>query len=326
MRIGTSGWNYPSGRGAWNGVFYPLPRPRGFDELRYYAEHFDTVEVNSTFYRVPEPATTRRWVDRTPADFLFSVKLYQKFTHPDMYLARNGVSDWNLSIGDFDEFRRGLEPLAAAQRLGALLVQFPPSFHASPETRAYLDWLLSGLADLPLAVELRHRTWSDEAADTRVRLHAYGATWVLIDEPKFKDSVRQSTSFPQEGDGCRIVENPEASTSSGGPTDGPSAPLYVRLHGRNRPAWWDHAESEDRYDYLYSPAELKPFAETARRTAAAGRRVFMYLNNHFSAKSVANAAVLKHELGLPVTGEYGPAMIDRYPDLSAIVPRAGLPF
>ena len=106
IRVGTSGWNYPSGKGTWNGIFYPGRRPRGFDELRYYAEHFDTVEVNSTFYHVPAPELTQRWLDRTPPEFLFSIKLYQKFTHPDMYLARNGVTDWNLSAGDFDEFRR----------------------------------------------------------------------------------------------------------------------------------------------------------------------------------------------------------------------------
>src|SRR5581483_10185259 len=144
IRVGTSGWNYPAGRGTWNGLFYPARRPRGFDELAFYAEHFDTVEVNSTFYRAPDPGLTRRWIERTPPGFLFSVKLYQKFTHPDMYLARNGVSDWNVSLGDFDEFRRGIDPLMGGGRLGALLIQFPASCHAEPDTRAYLDWLLTG--------------------------------------------------------------------------------------------------------------------------------------------------------------------------------------
>jgi uncharacterized protein YecE (DUF72 family) len=307
IRVGTSGWNYPGGRGTWNGLFYPTRRPRGFDELRYYAEHFDTVEVNSTFYRVADPAMARRWVERTPPGFLFSIKLYQKFTHPDMYLARNGVSDWNLSAGDFDEFRRGLDPLAQTGRLCAVLVQFPPSFHAGPETRDYLAWLLSGMAGYPLAVELRHRTWSDVSADTAARLAAHGATWVLIDEPKFRDSIDQQ-------DSPRNLETPE-----------PSGPLYVRLHGRNASAWWDHAEAEDRYDYLYAPSELAPFAAKARQAAASGRRVLMYLNNHFSAKSVANAAILKHELGQPVSGEYPREMVDRHPELAGVVMTPGLP-
>src|SRR5437870_11578156 len=128
LRIGTAGWNYPSGRGTWNGVFYPVPRarPKGFDELAFYAEHFDTVEVNSTFYGQPRAAVSRGWVERTPHGFEFSVKLYQKFTHPKMYEGRvvgslsteasamdpSGRRDLLDTIAkpnqaDLDEFRRG---------------------------------------------------------------------------------------------------------------------------------------------------------------------------------------------------------------------------
>src|SRR5690349_6746275 len=111
IHIGTSGWNYPTGRGTWNGVFYPARRTWAFDELAYYAEHFDTVEVNSTFYRPPSPGQTTTWLRRTPETFVFSVKLYQKFTHPDMYLARDGVKDWDVTTGDLDEFRAGVDPI-----------------------------------------------------------------------------------------------------------------------------------------------------------------------------------------------------------------------
>src|SRR6185436_8869529 len=152
IRVGTSGWNYPSGAGTWNGIFYPSRRPRGFDELAYYAEHFDTVEINSTFYRMPEAPMSQRWIERTPQGFLFSLKLYQKFTHPDMYLARDGVKDWDLTRADIDLFRAGIEPLAAAERLAALLIQFPASFHAEPDTRLYLDWLLEAFAEFFLVV------------------------------------------------------------------------------------------------------------------------------------------------------------------------------
>src|SRR5688572_31675350 len=87
LRIGTSGWNYPSGRGTWNGVFYPPARGRSrdFDELSFYAEHFNTVEINSTFYGQPRAEVARAWAERTPEGFEFSVKLYQKFTHPALY-------------------------------------------------------------------------------------------------------------------------------------------------------------------------------------------------------------------------------------------------
>lgn len=307
VRVGTSGWHYPTGRGTWNGVFYPARRPAGFDELAYYAEHFDTVEVNSSFYRVPPPAMASSWLKRTPPSFQFSVKLYQKFTHPDMYLARRGVTDWDVTRGDLDEFRFGIEPLARAGRLAALLMQFPPSFHAEPATEAYVAWLATALEDYPLAVELRHRSWSDQAARTHARLAEHRAAWVLIDEPKFSGSVRQDLSTLPRADA------------------GGSPLVYIRLHGRNAEHWWDHADAEDRYDYLYSPRELWPFAEAARSAAASGRRVVMYLNNHFSAKAVANAAVLKSELGELVPGDYPREMLTRYPDLLGIVATSGLP-
>jgi uncharacterized protein YecE (DUF72 family) len=309
IHIGTSGWSYPAGRGTWNGIFYPPRRARGFDELAWYAEHFDTVEVNSTFYRMPESGLAQSWLRRTPAKFIFSVKLFQKFTHPDMYLAREGVTDWDLSRADVDLFRRGIDPLAAANRLGAVLVQFPPSFHADPDTGGYLDWLLDALGSYPLAVELRHRSWSDAAAGTRARLAAHRAAWARIDEPKFQSSIRQ-----RDVDAAGPAADDEA-----------GALTYIRLHGRNAARWWEHEAAEDRYDYLYSPAELQPFADTARKAAGAGRRVFLYLNNHFSAKAAANAAVLQHEVGQPVRGEYPSEMVERYPDLRGLVTTSGLP-
>ena len=313
--VGTSGWSYPSGAGTWNGVFYPARRPRGFDELVYYADHFDTVEVNSTFYRMPEPARSASWVRRTPAGFTFAVKLYQKFTHPDMYLSNAGVSDWNLSLADIDQFRAGIDPLADAGKMAAVLIQFPPSFHAMPETRDYVDWLLAALRGYPLAVELRHRSWSDAAPATTGLLRAHDAAWTLIDEPKFKDSVRQTGD-----DRC-------------------SGLTYLRLHGRNAANWWQPGASENRYDYLYSADELRPFGEMAllasgnvdagpedRPTPAERkRRVLLYMNNHFSAKAVANAAVLRSQLGQILPGEYTQEMVARYPALEGIVSRSGLP-
>ena len=124
VRIGTSGWSYPSGPGTWNGIFYPSRRsqPAGrlakADELAYYAEHFDTVEVNSSFYRLPDPAVTRRWAAQTPSRFDFCLKLFQKFTHPAMYLkgadARAGSKESPIPAvtgGDVDAFRHAVDPL-----------------------------------------------------------------------------------------------------------------------------------------------------------------------------------------------------------------------
>ncbi|HEY6506499.1 MAG TPA: DUF72 domain-containing protein, partial [Vicinamibacterales bacterium] len=178
LRIGTSGWNYPSGRGTWNGLFYPARRSKRagtapFDELRFYAEHFDTVEVNSTFYGVPRAEVTSGWASRTPPGFEFSVKLYQKFTHPKMFReaalrSAPGAGGSLLALmaqithSDVDDFKTGIEPLASAAKLGALLAQFPASFKATDETRDFLASLMRAFADYPVAVELRHRSWSDE--------------------------------------------------------------------------------------------------------------------------------------------------------------------
>lgn len=306
LRVGTSGWSYPGGRGTWNGVFYPPKdaRPRGFDELAYYARWFDTVEVNSTFYGQPRAAVTARWAERTPAGFEFAVKLYQKFTHPSMFLeqvaaAAPGATDAALAAAgdirqaDVDEFRAGVAPLAEAGKLGPLLVQFPPSFTASPEGVDYLGWLLRTFADYTLAVELRHRSWSDRGADTTALLEAYGAAWVLIDEPKFRFSIRQNWAAP------------------GDATHGQLA--YVRFHGRNAKEWWSHAAAEDRYNYLYSAEELRPMAEAVGGLAAGMKKAYLFFNNHFSAQGVANAVQLRRQLGEDVPSPLPPALVERFP-------------
>jgi uncharacterized protein YecE (DUF72 family) len=299
LRIGTSGWNYPSGKGTWNGIFYPLPedRQRGFDELRFYSERFNTVEVNSTFYGQPRANVTLGWAKRTPADFEFAVKLYQKFTHPSMSVDPGAVTQ-----ADVDAFKGGVDPLAAAGKLGPLLIQFPSSFQRTPEAVAYIEWLLKAFGDYALAVELRHRTWSD-APDTNALLEQHRAAWVQIDEPKFPSSIRQDLI--------------------GAPGD----LYYLRLHGRNAAQWWDHAESEDRYNYFYSPEELEPIAAKVRDVRSMIKKAYLFLNNHFSAQSVANATTLKKMLDEPIAARMPVEMVERFPDLAGIVatlPRARL--
>jgi uncharacterized protein YecE (DUF72 family) len=312
LRVGTSGWNYPSGKGTWNGVFYPKPRPKGFDELSFYAEHFGTVEVNSTFYGQPRADVCRGWADRTPATFEFSVKLYQKFTHPKMYRERivNSVKSVpgemrgepgliaalaQPNAADLDEFRRGIDPLASAGKLGALLAQFPASFKYDAVSTDYLAGLLRAFVGYSVAVELRHRSWSDRIADTLTLLNEHGAAWVQIDEPKFRTSIRQN-----------YLPNVKSF-------------YYLRLHGRNAKDWWRHAHRDDRYNYLYSGDELKEFSETADAARRLVKKSYLYLNNHYSAKSVANAAMIKQQLGEPLEGEYPPEFVEEYPELAGAV-------
>ena len=295
-------------------MFYPVARgrPKGFDELSFYAEHFDTVEVNSTFYGQPRAEVCRAWAERTPRGFEFSIKLYQKFTHPEMFKKRLTGKPSNesgsLETGDellaalaqpnqadLDEFRAGIEPLAAGGKMGALLAQFPPSFKDTPPSRDYLTALLRAFADYLVAVELRHRSWSDAIGETLTLVNAFGAAWVQIDEPKFRFSIRQNYLPNVKGF------------------------YYMRLHGRNVEKWWRHEKAEDRYDYLYSADELQEFTETADAARRLVKKAYLYTNNHFSAKSVANAAMIKQQLGEPLDGEYPPEFIARYPELSGAV-------
>jgi uncharacterized protein YecE (DUF72 family) len=298
LRIGTSGWNYPAGRGTWNGIFYPPAakgrRPKGaakpkFDELAYYAEHFDTVEINTTFYGQPKATVAQTWADRTPSGFEFSLKLYRKLTHADV----PGVPPFDEDA--IDEYRHGIEPLADAGKIGALLAQFPPSFKQTSESQAYLDALLHRFRDYPLAVELRHRSWSDDFIATLSLLNSHNAALTQIDEPKFSVSIRQNqlpniTGF-----------------------------YYMRLHGRNAAQWWKHDKSEDRYNYLYSADELKPVSETADAARRLVKKFYLYFNNHFASKAVVNAVMIKHQLGEPVPGTYPKEFVDRYPDTASIV-------
>lgn len=290
LRIGTSGWSYPSGRGTWNGIFYPGKRSRGFDELSFYAERFNTVEVNSTFYGQPRRTVTLGWATRTPPGFEFAVKLYQKFTHPDLTRDTSAVSQ-----RDVDEFKAGIDPLAAAGKLGPLLAQFPASFKASPETYEYVQWLLETFRAYSVTLELRHKSWSDDPESLFELLNEFGAAWTQIDEPKFRFSIRQNWM-------------PNVKSF-----------FYMRLHGRNAEQWWKHERSEDRYNYLYSEAELKPFAQAIDSARAQVKKLYAYLNNHFAGQAVADAAVLRHMLDEPIAAPMPAELVERYPMLEGKV-------
>ena len=265
--------------------------------------------MNSTFYGQPRAEVTRAWAARTPPRFEFSIKLYQQFTHPRMFKERlagalpgGGAREPALldalarpNDADIDVFRRGIDPLASSGRLGALLAQFPASFKDSPASRDYLAGLLRAFAGYPLAVELRHKTWSDRIGDTLTLLNTFGAAWVQIDEPKFRFSIRQNYLPNVRGF------------------------YYMRLHGRNAGQWWQHEKSEDRYNYLYSAGELKEFTDTADAARQLVKKLYLYTNNHFSAKSVANAAMIKQQLGEPIVGEYSSEFLARYPELAGAV-------
>jgi uncharacterized protein YecE (DUF72 family) len=265
--IGTSGWSYPKGEGTWKGSFYPAGK---VDELEFYSQFFDTVEVNSSFYRPPDPGIAHGWARRVPAGFLFAVKLWQKFTHPKMFREATG-EEAVIAAADVELFRGSLEPLAGAGKLGALLAQFPPSFRNDEAGRRTLAAVARAFGEYPLAVELRHRSWSDDPG-TADFLRGHNAAWVQIDEPKFESSI--------------AMELPVTSSVA-----------YFRFHGRNAADWWT-GDNETRYRYLYSPEEISELADRVRAAAKAGL-LFAFFNNHWKAWAPRNATDLKRALQVP---------------------------
>ncbi len=267
--IGTSGWSYPTGEGTWKEYFYPAGTK---NELEYYSQFFDTVEVNSSFYRPPSPGITFNWARRVPSHFRFAVKLWQKFTHPAMFKEATGEEP-AVSAADVSAFQSSLEPLAAAGKLGIILAQFPPGFTANTRNRERIIAIHEAFSAYPLAVELRHRSWTDDSGTAQL-LRERNITWVEIDEPKFSTSI--------------APEVPATSDIA-----------YFRFHGRNAREWW-HGTAETRYRYLYNAEEINELAAKVRRRMENTRFLYAYFNNHWQAYAPRNASDLKRALGLPV--------------------------
>jgi uncharacterized protein YecE (DUF72 family) len=292
--IGTSGYSYPGPPPkGWRGAFYPDVKGTKLDELKYYSQIFNTVEINNTFYRPPSKAVASGWVAKTPADFVFSIKLWQKFTHPMKISRKKSEEQWEAATQiDFDEFRAGILPLAEAGKLGVLLLQYPAGFHYSPENIEKVARTLRWFYDYPKVVELRHKSWSEESAAMKALLVENQASGVLIDEPKFGTSIRQD--WEPIGD-----------------------IFYFRAHGRNAKAWWNPKESWERYDYLYSREEIKKQAERIKSAVSTPgvKKAFAFYNNHAGANAVANAIMLSQELGIRLKAMPAEAMLINFPQL-----------
>ncbi len=269
LYIGTSGWSYPKGEGTWAGYFYPTGK---INELEYYSQFFKTVEINSTFYRPPNPGYVYNWAQRVPEGFLFTVKLWQKFTHPKMYKEATG-EEAVISRQDVDLFNHSIEPLVKYRKLGALLAQFPPSFKNEPYGRQILNAVIRTFGQYRLAVELRHRSWSDDESTARV-LRDNNVAWVQIDEPKFKTSIAQEVPLTSDM-------------------------AYFRFHGRNAEMWWK-GDSEMRYKYLYSPEEITELTERVKSAAQQTKLLFALFNNHWRGYAPRNAVATMKSLELPV--------------------------
>ena len=313
IRIGTAGWSYPSGPGAWTGIVYPARkgRPKDFDELRSYAEHFDTVEVNSTFYRIPTIETTRSWVERTPSGFEFSVKLFQKLTHPRMFLDRltkppkgapkemvaekstlphdQALAVAGVSSADVDEFRRAIDPLARAGKLGRDPGAVPGVVQARPGRRRPPRLADEVAARLPgrrraAPQDVERRRQDDAAGPERV---ARG----LGPDRRAEVPPVDRAELPAQRRGLLLPPPPRP----------------------QRQGVVEPRALADRYDYLYSAQELDPFVEIAQAVKVLVKKMYLYTNNHFEGKAAANAVMLRDKLGLPNPGGYPPAFVEHYP-------------
>jgi uncharacterized protein YecE (DUF72 family) len=286
IRIGPAGWSYTD----WEGIVYPSPRPRGFRESTYIAQFFDTIEINTSFYQPIRPKLAEQWIEQVDANprFQFTAKLWQKLTHGT-----------DATKEDAQSARAGLEVLRDAGRLGAVLLQFPFSFHNTPDNLAHIERLAEQFRDFPLVVEVRHSSWNEAAAEKLLRRLDIGIC--NIDQPLIGRSVPP---------GERVT----------------SEVAYVRLHGRRYDTWF--ADDPDipryeRYNYLYEMDELRPWAERIERCAARAKSIFVIANNHHEGKAVVNALELLHLLRGPKVKVPEP-LREHYPRLEKIADEPAL--
>ncbi len=297
IRIGTCSWADEALSKHW----YP-PGVKPGDRLAYYGEHFDTVEVDSTYYRLPVDSMVERWAERTPDDFVMHVKAFGLMTrHPVKLealppdLRDEAPTDDKGRVdrpsGEFrgEVFRRfleALEPLRSAGKLGGILFQFPSYVVYKDRSLEYLQWAREQLGDDDMLVEFRHVSWLEDEhrADTLRFLEELAATHVIVDAPRIEGAKN-------------LVPTVLALTS-------PTA--YIRFHGRNASTWNKRGGSAaERFDYLYSDDELREWIGPLRELAEEAEQAYAFFNNNATspdgrggrmAQAAANAKALQRLL------------------------------
>lgn len=279
IRVGPAGWSYKD----WEGIVYPPQKGSTFDSLAYLSEYFDTIELNNTFYRPPTPQMTNSWVKRVHSNprFKFTAKLFRNFTHERQ----------SLNLADEKTFKSSLESLVENQRLGALLLQFPYSFHNTEENRGYLKELSEKFREYPLVLEVRHASWDRGSAYQFLREIQVG--FCNVDQPQVSYSI--------------------------GPTKKVTTRIgYLRLHGRNVKEWFREGAGRDaRYDYLYNEFELFELTERIRQIAQEAEELYVITNNHYRGKAICNALEIKAKLGKKGL-KIPEIMLQHYPQLKEI--------
>ena len=275
VRLGTCSFADEGLLKAWYPRGVSTPKAR----LAYYAERFDTVEVDSPFYHLPDPAVTGRWAQRTPPEFVFHVKAHATMTHHEQ-------ADQAQA---FAEFRTSIEPLELSGKLRGILLQYHPRFVKSPEAKEELARVQGLLEPLVPLVEFRHRSWleEDERADTFAFLERNGLAYVSVDAPP----TRASNVLPPVAAATHRV-------------------AYVRFHGRNVKTWNIRSErSSDRFDWLYSADELAEWVPKLGELAESADEVYALFNNNrddYAPRSAATFRGLLDAAGIAATGGIEP--------------------
>jgi uncharacterized protein YecE (DUF72 family) len=250
--IGPAGWSYKD----WEGIVYPAQKPRGWHSLRYLSAFFNTIEINSSFYRPPTAKSSSQWVElvRENPEFLFTYKLWQEFTH---------ASGSAFDPAKVNYVLDGLYPLFNAGKLGAVLMQFPWSVKYSTESLAHIRSLAEAFHEFPLVVEVRHASWNQPAFFEFLSQQRIG--FANIDQPVIGESIPLTSHI----------------TSDVG---------YLRLHGRNYQNWFNQdATVASRYDYLYRDDEVKSIVDSIEQIITSSPKAFMIFNNHYRGQAIANA-------------------------------------
>ncbi len=253
IRVGTSGYSFAD----WVGPFYP-PGTRSGEMLGFYQHHFNTVEINATYYRIPPPRTMASMAERTPDDFAFMVKLPGPMTHKR-----------DRDLGAVTAFRDALSPLVEAGKCAGLLAQFPYSFKHNPQNEDHLRWLTDVLPGTSMFAEFRHASW--DLPDLDQRLDDLGLGFCAVDEPAL------AGLFPR-----RALQVGDTA--------------YFRFHGRNARDWW--SGGAQRYDYLYAEAELEQWTELVRNIAEQAKQTFIFFNNCHAGHAVINARMMEEMMGI----------------------------
>lgn len=261
LLVGTCNWSDHED-------FYP-PGTKPTDRLVYYARHFRVVEIDSTFYAIQPARNFERWARVTPDDFVFNVKAYRELTGHDR--------EKEPEAKTFEVFHQAIQPLRDAGKLRAVHFQFPPWFVESERNREYILTARALFPEDTFAVEFRHRSWfaPEHRAETLDFLRRNGLVHVMVDAPQVG-----SGTVPK----VVAVTSPELS--------------IIRFHGRNTATWYKKADTTgQRFDYLYTRAELAEWLPAAREAASQAREVHVLMNNNRANYAVRNARDFADLLG-----------------------------